>query len=208
MKRYDIPHYSIIATPTIPPSGFWNIYPKGDGWYILNDAGQEWKLATGNISGSGAVISYTETFTPGTVNVANTITHNLGTEDVVVSLWDIDANEIVYATESNRTSNSIDITFAYNPTGDIRIVVLGAVAGMGGPVGPAGYEFYEIFTPTLLQTNFPLSNTVGAGINPLVTLNGVVQVYGTDYNIINSGTEIDWISVISVDSFDTLTIYY
>lgn len=206
MKRYDIPHYSIIATPAIPPTGFWNIYPKGDGWYILNDAGQEWKLATGNISGSGAVISYTETITPGLVNTPNTITHNLGTEDITVGLWDIDTNEVIYGEISNRTSNSVDVTLAANPTGDLRVIVLGAIGSFGS--GTSGYQFYEIFTPTLLQTNFVLSNAVVVGVNPLVTLNGATQVYGVDYNIINSGTEIDWISAIPLDTLDTLTIYY
>lgn len=54
-RIYDYPIYSqLSATPVIPPTGFWKIYPKAAGWYSLDSAGVETLLGTG---GGGHIIA-------------------------------------------------------------------------------------------------------------------------------------------------------
>lgn len=85
-------------------------------------------------SGSGSSGVYTETFTPGTVNVPNTITHGLNTTDIMVTLWDEDTNEIIYTQIENRTATEVDILFSSNPTGDVRVIVSAGGGGSGSGV--------------------------------------------------------------------------
>jgi hypothetical protein len=82
--------------------------------------------------------SYNQTFTPSTVTVANTITHNLNTTDLVIELWDVDTNEQVFGDLGNRTANTVDVTFDVNPTGNVRIVIVssgGVIASDPRPYG-------------------------------------------------------------------------
>lgn len=69
---------------------------------------------------------YTEDFTPGSLGVANTITHNLNTRSVVVAIYDKgNEYENVYADIRPTTVNTVDVTFHQNTTGDCKIVVIG-----------------------------------------------------------------------------------
>jgi hypothetical protein len=83
------------------------------------------KLIAGAAPVVGAPVKYSTTFTPGTVNVANTITHSLGTTDISVTLWDVTTGEIILAKVSNRTSTQVDVTFTTNPAGNVRAVIIG-----------------------------------------------------------------------------------
>jgi hypothetical protein len=82
------------------------------------------KLIAVPITG-GTVNKYSTTFTPGLINVANTITHSLGTTDIIVELWDLTSNEEIIAKLSNRTINTVDVTFTSNPVGNVRIIIIG-----------------------------------------------------------------------------------
>jgi hypothetical protein len=64
------------------------------------------------------------TFTPGTPGVANTITHNLGTSDIIVQLWDVATGNVILADIGNATSTQVDITFSSNPTGNVKAVIV------------------------------------------------------------------------------------
>lgn len=66
---------------------------------------------------------FASSFTPGVVNIPNTIIHGLNSTDIIFQLWDIDTNEAVYAQVNNRQLNSVDVTFNTNPTGMVRIVI-------------------------------------------------------------------------------------
>lgn len=87
--------------------------------------------ATGKLVAGGAApvtvaaSKYSITFTPGLVNVANVITHNLATTDVEVTLWDETNGEIFFGKISNRTATTVSVTFTTNPVGNVRIVVVG-----------------------------------------------------------------------------------
>lgn len=69
-------------------------------------------------------VSYSNTFTPGTVGSANTITHNLNTTDLVIELWDVTTGEQILANIDNVTATQLDVTFTSNPSGDVKIIVL------------------------------------------------------------------------------------
>ena len=67
---------------------------------------------------------YVETFTPGTVGVANVITHGLDDVDIIVQLWDVTTGAIITADEvKNALTNSVDVYFSPNPPGDVKIVI-------------------------------------------------------------------------------------
>jgi hypothetical protein len=82
------------------------------------------KLIVGIDAGSitaKAVVS----FTPGSVSVANTITHGLGTGDVMVQLVDLSTGNVILANIGNFTTTTVDITFSVNPAGDVKAIVIG-----------------------------------------------------------------------------------
>ena len=79
---------------------------------------------------AGSISKYQTTFTPGTVtdwgvNVANTITHGLGTLAVTVTAWDLTTGNVLYAQIGNRSTTTVDVTFRENPAGDVQIVIIG-----------------------------------------------------------------------------------
>lgn len=78
-------------------------------------------LSTSTYSSSKAVI----TFTPGTVNVANTITHNTGTANISVQLWDVTTGQVILANIQNATTTTVDIVFSSNPAGQVKAMVIG-----------------------------------------------------------------------------------
>lgn len=59
-----------------------------------------------------------------TGGVAYTVTHNLGTTLIQVTLWDTATGEMVLGfAATNRTANSVDV--AVTVTGDYDIIVIG-----------------------------------------------------------------------------------
>lgn len=70
---------------------------------------------------------YTEEFTPTTVGSENTITHNLNTKAVIVQLYDKN-NEMMQTLAEIKVPNPdyVTVTFNENPTGLVRIVIIGA----------------------------------------------------------------------------------
>lgn len=79
-----------------------------------------------DLTGFGTVNKYATTFTPGTVSTPNTITHSLGTTDIIIQLVDITTGEMILAdTIGNYTINTVDITFTVNPAGNVRVIITG-----------------------------------------------------------------------------------
>ena len=90
-------------------------------------------------AGTGINVSYTSgtaTVTNTQTNSANTyavtisdtatITHNLGTKDVIIQLYDVVTNETVYADIARvniSPFNAATITFSATPTNDVRVLV-------------------------------------------------------------------------------------
>lgn len=64
------------------------------------------------------------TFTPGLAGSPNTVTHGLGTSDIMVQLWDDITGDVIYADINNATTTTVDITFSVNPSGDVKAVII------------------------------------------------------------------------------------
>lgn len=58
-----------------------------------------------------------------TISASGTVTHSLGTNDVVIQLYDTVTLETVYADMDRSSVNAVDITFATAPTNSIRVLV-------------------------------------------------------------------------------------
>jgi len=78
-------------------------------------------VVTGTTS---SVNKYSTTLTsPTTGNYI--ITHNLGTDDISVTLWLVISDEMTSANINTRTSNSVTISFLSDVGEDVRVVVIG-----------------------------------------------------------------------------------
>ena len=74
-------------------------------------------------SGTATVSAdYSDSSFAGTLSATGTITHNLGSRDVIVQLYDTVTYETVYA-DVNRGTNTVTVTFASIPTNSIRVLV-------------------------------------------------------------------------------------
>jgi hypothetical protein len=58
-----------------------------------------------------------------TISDTATITHNLGTKDVIIQLYDVTTDETVYADVDRASTTTATITFASTPTNSIRVLV-------------------------------------------------------------------------------------
>ena len=65
----------------------------------------------------------TETSYATTITDTATVTHNLGTKDVIIQLFDTSNAETVYADVERASVNTATITFATTPTNSIRVLV-------------------------------------------------------------------------------------
>ncbi len=74
-------------------------------------------------SGTATVSAdYSDSSFAGTLSATGTITHNLGSRDVIVQLYDTVTYETVYA-DVDRGTNTVTVTFASIPTNSIRVLV-------------------------------------------------------------------------------------
>lgn len=91
------------------------------------------QVGIGNVNaGTGIDVSYSSgtatvstqaTSYSTTISATGTITHNLGTRDVIIQLYDTVTYETVYSDNVRTTTNTATITFASAPTNPIRVVV-------------------------------------------------------------------------------------
>ena len=58
-----------------------------------------------------------------TISATATVTHNLGSRDVIVQLFDTVTYETVFADVERSTTNAVDVTFASTPTNDVRVLI-------------------------------------------------------------------------------------
>ena len=90
-----------------------------DKWQIEVAPGTSQNIATEDYVGTTiSANSYAETITD-----TATITHNLGTNDVMIQLYDTVTNENVFSDIVRASVNTATITFASTPTNAIRVLV-------------------------------------------------------------------------------------
>ena len=58
-----------------------------------------------------------------TITDTDTVTHGLGSRDVIVQLYDVTTYETVYADVERTGTSAIDVTFASTPTNSIRVLI-------------------------------------------------------------------------------------
>ena len=58
-----------------------------------------------------------------TITTNATVTHNLGTKDVIVQLYDIVTFDTVYADIDRATTNTVGVSFGATPTNSIRVLI-------------------------------------------------------------------------------------
>jgi hypothetical protein len=129
---------SVIAQNAVPNPG---TTPAVEGDFIVVQSDTDLATLTtvgiGNVNaGTGISVAYasgTATVTNTDTNSSNTyavtitdtatITHSLGTKDVIIQLYDVTTDETVYADVERGSTSEATITFAATPTNSVRVLV-------------------------------------------------------------------------------------
>jgi hypothetical protein len=111
-------------------------YASGTATVSVEDSTASNKGAVIVAGGTGISVAYnsgTATVTNTDTNTSNTfattitatgaVTHNFGTKDVIVQLYDTVTDETVYADVERNSTNQVTVTFAATPTNSIRVLV-------------------------------------------------------------------------------------
>lgn len=109
---------------------------SGNATVGIEDSAAAQKGAVIVAAGTGISIAYasgTATVTNTNTNSSNTyavtitdtatITHSLGTKDVIIQLYDVTTDETVYADVERGSTSQATITFAATPTNSVRVLV-------------------------------------------------------------------------------------
>ena len=87
---------------------------------LVYNASQNKKITVGNLATSlQRVNSFASTITD-----TATVSHNLGTADVIVQLYDVTTGNTVYADIDRTSTSAITVTFGATPTNSIRVMVM------------------------------------------------------------------------------------
>lgn len=108
-----------------------SVYTFGNG--LNNSAGTVTVVADTGIvvSGTGvaidtAVVTRKYSVTLSTSSTSYTVTHNLGTKDVIVSVQNVSTGDVEYAAINAATTNTVTVTFTVAPAANAyRVTVLG-----------------------------------------------------------------------------------
>ena len=92
----------------------------GDMFITLTDGEPTPKKST---PAQAATILNAESTYAVTITANATVTHSLGTKDVIVQLYDVTTFETVYADIDRTTTNAFTVSFGATPTNSIRVLV-------------------------------------------------------------------------------------
>jgi len=133
----DLADLTTVGIGNVNASGAIDVsYSNGTATVSVEDSTATSKGAVIVAPGVGISVAYsngTATVTNTQTNSANTyavtitdtatVTHNLGTKDVIIQLYDVTTNETVYADVERASINTAAIAFASTPTNSIRVLV-------------------------------------------------------------------------------------
>ena len=136
-NNVDLADLSTVGIGNVNPGEAIDVsYSNGTATVSVEDSTASNKGAVIVAGGTGISVSYasgTATVTNTQTNSANTfaatitdtatVTHNLGTKDVIIQLYDVTTDETVYADVERASTNTATITFAATPTNSIRVLV-------------------------------------------------------------------------------------
>jgi len=139
------------------------------------------------------VKKYSQTLTSPTAG-RYTITHNLGTTDISVSLWLAFSNELTNAKILNRLPNSVDVEFSVAPGEDVLVLIMGTTVNSSGvayiysavTVGPNQIVYGDatgLITSNSTFVRNPISGNIGVGVtSPSAKLH--INNTGTDNTVL------------------------
>lgn len=71
--------------------------------------------------------TYVETFLPIDIYTANVITHDLGTTDFIIQIWDEKTNELIECEVKERTTTTVELWFTENPIENVRVMMIAII---------------------------------------------------------------------------------
>ena len=136
-NNIDLADLTTVGIGNVNPGGAIDVsYSNGTATVSVEDSTATSKGAVIVAPGVGISVAYsngTATVTNTQTNSANTyavtitdtatVTHNLGTKDVIIQLYDVTTDETVYADVERASINTAAIAFASTPTNSIRVLV-------------------------------------------------------------------------------------
>ena len=97
---------------------------------LAQEAGLEFVMVADGVAvpkrssaAQAAELLNTESTYAATITDTAVVTHNLGTKDVIVQLYDTTTNDTVFADVDRTANNNITVTFASTPSNSIRVLV-------------------------------------------------------------------------------------
>ncbi len=180
-------------SPTTPEVDSWSIYPKSDGWYVMDDQGVETKFADINDIGSIPAWSTNQQYSSGTVIYINNLLYlcltnhfsDVFQDDLNDNYWimlnDFSTADRVTVENDNTIENYFNTIVNKGLSTEIVVTDMGGLS-INWPVS----TIYDINTKTLINIE-----SGGATLTNNVT-NYLTWVSGTEYTIktVLDGTEI------------------
>lgn len=90
--------------------------------FVMADSGTAGSQYLAPLADAAASINGENSFAD-TITANATVTHNLGTKDVIVQLYDITTFDTVYADIDRATTNTVGISFGATPANSIRVLI-------------------------------------------------------------------------------------
>lgn len=90
--------------------------------FVMADSGDAGSQYLTSVSAAAEALNSDVTFAA-TITANATVTHNLGTKDVIVQLYDVTTFDTVYADIDRATTNTVGVSFGATPTNSIRVLV-------------------------------------------------------------------------------------
>ena len=118
--RNATPSYPLHVLGTVSTTGFRMTNGASSSYLMISDSQGN---ASWNSPSSVGIASKYSTTIMMTASTPQTITHNLGTQSIQLSVWDEIVGDLVGFSANNRTNNSVDVTVTLN--GTYSIVVTG-----------------------------------------------------------------------------------
>jgi hypothetical protein len=88
----------------------------------MADAGTAGSQYLTSAADAAGILNGSSTFAA-TITANATVTHNLGTKDVIVQLYDVTTFDTVYADIDRATTNTVGVSFGATPTNSVRVLV-------------------------------------------------------------------------------------
>ena len=90
--------------------------------FVMADSGTAGSQYLTPIATAAGLLNGSTSFAA-TITATGTVTHNLGTKDVIVQLYDVTTFDTVFADVDRTSPNVVTVTFGSTPTNSIRVLV-------------------------------------------------------------------------------------